>query len=331
MSYKEGLDALYCVRDMIASNNFPLVKQRKFNGICNAIAMQIDDGEYSLEVVDHLEQALLALTKVYQLESNAFEDALRDFRRRLGGVSGYQLCEGVVVLGVALDVVVVGELLGDDHVHHRVVEGDVGAWLDAAVVIRLVGEAFAARVDDDELRTVLRRLLEERRGYRMVASGVGSGEQGGAGIDDVAVGRGDGAATDPLEQGGDARGVAQACAVIDVVGAEGCPHQLLEQVGLLDRAFGAAETGQGIGTVGVADPGQPTGDQVEGFLPSRLPKGRHHLLVVNDSAQPSPPVVVTAHLCGERSYGIGLFPPDEGDCQALGVSRVVPAVASFHA
>ncbi len=61
----KGLDALYCVRDMIASNNLPLVKQRKFNGICNAIAMQIDDGEYSLEVVDHLEQALLALTKVY--------------------------------------------------------------------------------------------------------------------------------------------------------------------------------------------------------------------------------------------------------------------------
>ncbi len=83
MSYEAGLDALYCVRDMIASNNLPLVKQRKFNGICNAIAMQIDDGEYNLEVVDHLQKALLALTKVYQLDSNSVEDALRDFRRIL--------------------------------------------------------------------------------------------------------------------------------------------------------------------------------------------------------------------------------------------------------
>ncbi len=45
MSYEEGLDALSGMRDMIASNNLPLVKQRKFNGIFNAIAMQIDDGE----------------------------------------------------------------------------------------------------------------------------------------------------------------------------------------------------------------------------------------------------------------------------------------------
>jgi hypothetical protein len=83
MPYEAGLDALYRVRDMIASAHLPLVKQRKFNGIFNAIAMQIDDGEYSLEVVNHLEQGLLALTTVYQLGSHAVEDALRDFRRIL--------------------------------------------------------------------------------------------------------------------------------------------------------------------------------------------------------------------------------------------------------
>ncbi len=84
MSCEAGLDALDTVRKIIASHHLPLIKQRKFNGICNAIAMQIDDGAYSLEVVDHLEQALLALTKVYQLESNSIEGALRDFRRILG-------------------------------------------------------------------------------------------------------------------------------------------------------------------------------------------------------------------------------------------------------
>ncbi len=83
MSYEAGLDALDTVRKIIASHHLPLIKQRKFNGICNAIAMQIDDGEYSLEVVDYLEQGLLALTKVYRLDNNSVEGALRDFRRIL--------------------------------------------------------------------------------------------------------------------------------------------------------------------------------------------------------------------------------------------------------
>ena len=83
MSYEAGLDGLYRVRDMIASHHLPLVKQRECNGIFNAIAMQIDDGEYDLEVVDNLEQTYLALTKVYQLESDAVASALRDFRRIL--------------------------------------------------------------------------------------------------------------------------------------------------------------------------------------------------------------------------------------------------------
>ena len=83
MTHEEGLDALSGVRDMIASHHLPLIKQRKFNGICNAIAMQSDDREYNLEVVNHLEQALLALTKVYRLDNNSVEGALRDFRRIL--------------------------------------------------------------------------------------------------------------------------------------------------------------------------------------------------------------------------------------------------------
>jgi hypothetical protein len=53
----------------------------KLNGIYNAIAMQIDDGEYDSEVVDHLEQAYLALTQAYELDSDAIAEALRDFRR----------------------------------------------------------------------------------------------------------------------------------------------------------------------------------------------------------------------------------------------------------
>ena len=61
MSYEEGLDALDKVRQLIASHHVLLVKQRKFNGIFNAMEMQIEAGEYSVEAVDHLGKALLAV------------------------------------------------------------------------------------------------------------------------------------------------------------------------------------------------------------------------------------------------------------------------------
>ena len=83
MSYEEGLDALQHVREIIASYSLPLIKQRKFNGIFNAIAMQIDDGAYSVEVVEPLEKGLLALAEWYGLETRPVEDALGDFRRIL--------------------------------------------------------------------------------------------------------------------------------------------------------------------------------------------------------------------------------------------------------
>lgn len=63
MSSEAGLDAFDRVRQLIASHNVPFIKQRKFNGIFNALAMQIEDGEYSAEAVDYLGKALLALAK----------------------------------------------------------------------------------------------------------------------------------------------------------------------------------------------------------------------------------------------------------------------------
>ena len=47
------------------------------------MAMQIDDGEYSVEVVAHLGDALLALAKAYQVETSPVEDALGDVQRSL--------------------------------------------------------------------------------------------------------------------------------------------------------------------------------------------------------------------------------------------------------
>jgi hypothetical protein len=126
----------------------------------------------------------------------------------------------------------------DDLVQDAVVEGDVRARLDLAEDVGVVGDPFAPRVDDDQLGAASACLLEERRGDGMVGRRVRPGEDRNVGVDDVAVRGGHGARADALEQGGNTRRVAQARAVIDVVGAEAGTDQLLEEVGLFVGAFG---------------------------------------------------------------------------------------------
>ena len=65
--------------------------------------------------------------------------------------------------------------------------------------------------------------------------------------------------------------------MIDVVGPEAGPHQLLEQVGLLVRALGRAEPGERVAAAGVADAGKPGGGGVERLLPARLSEQRQRV------------------------------------------------------
>ena len=61
--------------------------------------------------------------------------------------------------------------------------------------------------------------------------------------------------------------MAEAGAVVDVVGAEDDAGEFLEEVVVLVEALGGAVDGEGVGAVGVADLGQATGDVVEGLVP----------------------------------------------------------------
>jgi hypothetical protein len=76
MSSAGGPQALAQVRRIVASSGLPLMQARKFNGILNAMEMQIEDGEYSLEVVEHLGKAVLALAKGYRLDVTKVDRAL---------------------------------------------------------------------------------------------------------------------------------------------------------------------------------------------------------------------------------------------------------------
>ena len=133
-----------------------------------------------------------------------------------------------------------------------------------------------------------RACLKNDEATGWLAVGLRAGDDGHVGVDHVAVGGGDRAGADALEQRGDAGGVAQPGAVVDVVGVEAGPDQLLEEVGLLVGALRRAEPGdRGRAALGV-DLGQPPGDQVERLLPGGLAEVRQHLVVVDQAARLAP-------------------------------------------
>src|SRR6266566_8886977 len=118
----------------------------------------------------------------------------------------------------------------------------------------------------------------------MVGRRVGAGDDGHVGVDDVAVGGGDRAGADALEQGGDAGGVAEPGAVVHVVGVEAGPDQLLEEVGLLVGALRRAEAGDRAGPAVGVDPGQEALDLVARLLPGSLPEVRQYLVIIDQAA-----------------------------------------------
>src|SRR5690349_2666315 len=279
-----------------------------------------------------------------------------DLLGALRRVVGHGALERLVVRGSRLDEGVVGQAQPDDLVHDGVVEGDVGAGLELAVDVRVVRHLVGPRIHVDDRRAVAPGLLEEAGGDRVVRGRVAAGDDGHAGVPDVAVGGGDRPGADPLEQRRDAGGVAQPGAVVDVVGVEAGADELLEEIGLLVGALRAAEPGDGGRAALGVDLAQPACHQVQRLFPAGLPEVRQHLGVVDEAAGLAAalaalalalrvavvghPVIValaaaaghvTADVGGQRPLGVGLLAPDQRHRQPLRRRRVVPAVPALDA
>jgi hypothetical protein len=85
MRYNEaGVKALHGVRSAIDSAGLPLLRERKLNGILNAIEMQIEDYDYDEDVVKALVRAMVSLAERYELTTRAeLDSALAGFERNL--------------------------------------------------------------------------------------------------------------------------------------------------------------------------------------------------------------------------------------------------------
>ncbi len=82
---KAGINAVENVEATIKALCLPLETERKFNGIINAIKMQIEDYEYTEEVVKALGQALLLFAGKYasRTEYDGLERVISEFEQRL--------------------------------------------------------------------------------------------------------------------------------------------------------------------------------------------------------------------------------------------------------
>ena len=238
-----------------------------------------------------------------------------DRRHRLRAVAFDVPAQLVIADGAALDELAVDQILGDDDVHHRVEQRDIGVRLELQVAVGDARKVRTARVADDQPGAVLRGVLDPGRGHRVIHRRVGADEDHHLGLRHVHHRIRHRAGADALEQRVDRRGVAQPRAVIDVVAAEAGSHQLLEQVSLLVAALGRAEAGERFLAVPVANLPQLAAGRVERLFPCRFAEHVHHAVRVHRE--------VAALRC------VGT--PDQRFRQSLRVVCVVEAIAALDA
>jgi hypothetical protein len=149
--------------------------------------------------------------------------------------------ERIEAFDIGLDILLVVELLFTDHVQHRVQHRDVGTVRELHHAPGMTLQRLSARIHHDKLRTAFRRLLEEGGRHGMILGRIGTDHDDDVRILHLIEGRRDRRGADAFQQSCDRGSVAEPRAMVDIVGAEAGPHQLLEQIGFFVRAFRRTE------------------------------------------------------------------------------------------
>ena len=179
----------------------------------------------------------------------------------------------------------------------------------------MLAQRLAAGIHDDQGLARASGLLEEGRGNRMVLGRVGAGHDDHVGIRAGGEGGGHRPRTDALEERHHRRSVAQARAVVDVVGAEAGADQLLHQVCLFVGALGGAESGHRPRPVPIPHPAKSRRGEVERLLPGCLPEVGPGVRGI------------------DLALGVlgGILPANQGPGQAMGMAHVVEAESALDA
>ena len=228
--------------------------------------------------------------------------------------------------GESLDVLPVVELLLDDDVHDGVEHRHVGAGPELEHVRGVTLQALAAGVHDDQLAAALGELLEIGRRHRVVLGRVGADDDGELGVLDLVEGRRHRRRAHVFHQRRHGRGVAEPCAMVDVVVLERLPDQLLEEIRLLVRAFGRAEARHGAASPEAAQVEQTVGGDLDGLVPFGFAEMRPRIGRVD--VEPFGGRVVAAdQRLGQTVWMVDVVEPEAAlDAEAVLVCRAVETV-----
>jgi len=221
--------------------------------------------------------------------------------------------EGLEVLRPLLDEVGPVKSPVDDVAHHARQQRDVRARVDLQEPPGVLCHGRFPRVDDVHLRPPVEGLVDLAHEDGVALGGVGADEEDAVRAGQVRDGIRHGAAAEGLEHAHRGGGVAEPGAVVHVVGPEGRPDELLEEVVLLVGALGRREAAHAVGAVCRCGVSQLLRREGDGLVPGDLDEGvalsqerRRQTLGVMDELVGEPA------LDAQRSPVDGVFPVGVG-------------------
>src|SRR5215211_8308471 len=212
----------------------------------------------------------------------------RDLLGVLRRVAGDLIPVSLEVLRRPLDELFVVEVFGDDHVSHRVRQGDVRAHVEAEPLVGFLYLIYLSRVHHDHLRAVLYAAAHVVVDDGVALHGVRSPADYEVGVLELLVRGGCSARSERCHQTGDAGGMSSTVTRVYVTVPEDLADEPARQiVELVCRAGGAKEP-EGVGTVLVFDLAHLAGDKIQRLVPG----SRNQLAVFAHQGSRQPPVAV---------------------------------------
>ncbi len=191
-----------------------------------------------------------------------------EVRDPVGRVVGQEFDEFRQPGGAFAQELLVGQRLGEQDVGEPVEERHIGAGTRAQVYVRVQGEAHGPWIGDDQPGSAEDPPQQPGSDHRMGLDGIGPDHQQAVGP--LHVVEGVGAAGEPEGSGeaGGGGGVAQTGAVVDVVGADDDPHELLYEVVLLVGGAGRGDRRHGVRAARLDGGPQAPGDMGQRLVPA---------------------------------------------------------------
>src|SRR5450830_613062 len=199
-------------------------------------------------------------------------DKSQDFRRVFRAADKFAPASEIVALAAGVDKGLVKQPFGDDDVGQGIEHGDVGAraqgQMQVGATMHRVHQVDAPWVDNDQPCAFTQTAFELGGEHRVGIAGVGAHHQDHVGLHHRVETLGAGGLAQGLFQAIAGRRMADPRAGVDVIVAEGGPHQFLHQVGFFVGAAAGGDAADGVAAVCLLQPAEFAGSVGHRFIPA---------------------------------------------------------------